>query len=152
MSALRASSDTVRPLITAHRKPVSRLESQVPPGSVVEVFASEFPDWLLCRSLCKAAKDGGGGVGEELVRSVLRVCEPFDREAVEQRDDRGCDLVAWKCELHALVARYTFDDASDEGRKPRMPFDELDGGLRISHGLVPQIDEEQIGLALFQEY
>src|SRR5881397_115234 len=86
---------------------------------------------LLCRSVCEAAEDGGGGVGEELVRGVLRVCEPFDREAVEQRDDRGGDLVAWKCELHALVARYTFDDASDEGRKPRMPFDELDGGLRI---------------------
>src|SRR2546430_16452417 len=74
---------------------------------------------LLCRSACEAAEDGGGGVGEELARGVLRVCGPFDRKAVEQRDDRGCDPVARKGALPPPSARYPSDDASAEGRTPR---------------------------------
>jgi hypothetical protein len=89
-------------------------------------------------------------VCEEVVGGGLGLRESFDGEAVEEGEECGRDLL--ECELQTLVVGHAFGDAADDGAQPRVPLGELGGRLRFSYGLVPEVDEEEVGLSLVLEH
>jgi hypothetical protein len=104
------------------------------------------------RLLGEAAEQGGDGVREQLVRGRLRVGEPFDGEPVRQGDQGRGDLVPRAGERGAQVAGDAVDDAADEGPEAGVALGKLGRGHLVADGLVPEVHQQQHGVALLLEH